>query len=67
MSDEETGRAIETQNYFVVLPAFRDLYPIDYSYENTIDADDLRPYNSSEEPLLSQEELESYLLQHNII
>ena len=67
MSDEETGRAIETQDYFVVLPAFRNLYPIDYTYDNTIDSDNLRPYNSSEEPLLSQEELKSYLLQHNII
>jgi len=67
MSDEETGRALETKDYFVVLPAFRDIYPIDYSYDDTIDSGVLRPYKSSEEAMLTQEQLQSYLVEHNII
>ena len=67
MSEEETGRALETKDYFVVLPAFRDIYPIDYSYDDTIDSGVLRPYKSSEEAMLTQEQLQSYLVEHNII
>jgi FlaA1/EpsC-like NDP-sugar epimerase len=67
MSGEETGRAIETKDYFVVLPAFRDLYPVDYTYDDSVPSGDLRPYNSSEEPIMSKESLNKYLRQHNII
>jgi len=67
MSDEETGRAVETKDYFVVLPAFRDLYPIDYHYADMVESSALHPYKSSEEHILSQEELRSYLVEHNII
>ncbi|GAB3282047.1 polysaccharide biosynthesis protein [Parahaliea aestuarii] len=67
MSEEETSRAIETEDYFVVLPAFRDLYPVEYVYQGMKDAPVLKPYKSSEEELLTPETLKSYLLKHDII
>lgn len=67
MSDEETGRAVETKDYFVVLPAFRDFYQVDYQYDTMMDSGELRPYKSSEEEMFSQDELSAYLLQHSIL
>lgn len=67
MSEEETSRALETKDYFVVLPAFRDLYPVDYVYNNTVEEPSLRPYNSSEEVTLTPQELKDYLLKYKII
>ena len=66
MSDEETSRALETSNYFVILPAFRDLYSVDYEYDDTVHSNDIRPYVSSVEPALTRDELRQYLLSHKI-
>jgi FlaA1/EpsC-like NDP-sugar epimerase len=67
MSAEETTRALETEDFFVVLPAFRDMYPANYKYDRTVKDSELRPYNSSEEPVFSREQLRDYLLRHGII
>lgn len=67
MSEEETGRAVETEDYFVVLPAFRDLYPIEYRYDGMSDQPVTRPYKSSEEELLDRDELKAYLNEHAIV
>ncbi len=67
MSDEETARALETDQYFVVLPAFRDMYEVDYHYKDEVPNADLRPYKSSEEPMLSQEQLKEYLQKFEIV
>ena len=67
MSYEETSRALETEEFFVVLPAFRDMYPMEYSYANMAPESELRPYNSSEEPPMSKTELRAYLARHGIV
>lgn len=53
MSEEEAGRTLELDDYFVVLPAFRGVYrDIDYSYPGTARPAAARPYNSAlETPL----------------
>lgn len=67
MSEEETTRVIETDAYFVVLPAFRDLYPVEYIYQNTMESCDVRPYRSSDEDCLSLSELREYLIRNEIL
>lgn len=67
MSEEETGRALETREYFVVLPAFRDFYQVDYAYSDAVSTGELRPYKSSDEIMLSPEEIKQYLIKHDIL
>jgi FlaA1/EpsC-like NDP-sugar epimerase len=68
MSAEETRRALELEDYFVVLPAFRNLYQkVEYSYPAEISRSAVKAYVSSEEPALSKTEMYKYLLEHNLL
>lgn len=67
MSEEEVSRALETEQYFVVLPAFRDYYDVDYHYPDTVNETVTNPYKSSDEPSLAPGDLKAYLLEHGII
>lgn len=68
MSDEETRRAVELENYFAVLPAFRGIYHnIDYSYQDIISENVSNPYISSNETLLTVEEIKELLLINNLL
>lgn len=63
MSPEEIRRALELSQYFVVLPAFRDIYKtIHYQYGNQLVSGKVdKPYVSSDELALSKEALRSFL------
>lgn len=62
MSDEETGRAIELEKYFVVKPAFRGVYKdIDYSYPDVISDYVDNPYISRDEKNMSIAEIDQLL------
>lgn len=68
MSLEETRRAIELSNQFVVVPAFRSVYSeIMYDYPGILSSKVDRPYNSSIEQPLSKEQLADYLVTHHLI
>jgi FlaA1/EpsC-like NDP-sugar epimerase len=68
MSQEETRRAIELKNQFVVLPAFRSVYEeISYEYPNQLSTKVDRPYNSSIEKSMSKIELMDYLDKNGLI
>ena len=68
MSDEETRRSIELENYFSVLPAYRGIYrDIAYQYENTVSEIVTNPYNSSREEKMSREALKNYLLEKDLL
>lgn len=68
MSDEETRRALELDDYFSVLPAFRGLYSdIPYDYHNILDREVKNPYNSAKETVLSREELKAFLNRANLL
>lgn len=68
MSEEETRRAIELKRYFVILPAFRNLYQsINFTYPGEVSRKVDRAYISSEEPAMSSNELLDYLLEHNLL
>jgi FlaA1/EpsC-like NDP-sugar epimerase len=62
MNHEETRRAWELSHYFVVLPAFPSLYRnIDYDYPDLVSKEVDNPYNSSNEPFLTKDELAMFL------
>lgn len=67
MSEEEMVRAKETQHYFIVLPAFRNMYKAEYCYENVITNSNIAPYRSSEEAPLTKKSLKEYLQKFEII
>jgi len=68
MSDEETRRSIELENYFSVLPAYRGIYrDIGYKYDNTVSETVTNPYNSSREEKMSREALKNYLLEKDLL
>jgi FlaA1/EpsC-like NDP-sugar epimerase len=68
MSHEETRRAIELEQFFSVLPAFRGLYKdIAYEYEDVISTSVTDPYISAEEPCLDPDALRHFLLSNNLL
>lgn len=69
MTKEETVRALELDNMFVVKPAFPAVYePIDYdSYEKLTNKQVDNPYVSSEEAFMSIEEIKNYLIDNKVI
>ncbi|WP_295396251.1 polysaccharide biosynthesis protein [uncultured Thiodictyon sp.] len=68
MSDEETGRTYELENYFAVLPSYRSLYrEINYEYTGVVSTKVDNPYHSANEPALSQAELSDFLQRNNLL
>ncbi len=62
MNSEETRRAIELERYFVVLPAFRNIYSdISYDYSDMVSDRVDRPYISSDERAMTTDEIRSFL------
>jgi FlaA1/EpsC-like NDP-sugar epimerase len=68
MSEEEVGRALETRDMFVILPAFRAIYQsIEYDYEDIVSRSVSRPYISRNEKPLSKEEIKEFFLSNKVI
>jgi len=68
MSDEETRRAVELDNYFSVLPAFRGIYnDIDYSYESLVSEEVHDPYISSSGPFMTEQEISGFLHESDLL
>jgi hypothetical protein len=68
MTGEETRRAIELPNYFAVTPAFASLYKdLTYQYPEIVNRKVDNPYNSANEPVLTQEELREFLYSNQLL
>jgi FlaA1/EpsC-like NDP-sugar epimerase len=68
MSLEETRRAVETDKYFSVLPAFQGLYDrIEYDYEGLINTTVTNPYVSEIEKYLSIDEIRNLLNRYALL
>lgn len=68
MNDEETRRTIELKDYFVVKPAFANVYEsVDFKYEHMLRTGVDNPYNSSIEKPMSREELRTYLRENQLL
>lgn len=68
MNLEETRRAWELADYFVVLPAFTRLYQsINYAYPDVVSKTITRPYHSANEPKLTKGQLAEFLKYNNLL
>jgi FlaA1/EpsC-like NDP-sugar epimerase len=68
MNIEETRRSWELERYFVVLPAFTDLYrEIVYEYPDIKSREVTRSYQSDNEEPLSKNQLAAFLKKNNIL
>ena len=68
MNLEETRRAWELTNYFVVLPAFTRLYhSINYSYSDVVSKTITKPYHSEIETKLSKGQLSEFLKKNTLL
>lgn len=68
MNDEEIRRTVELKNFFVVKPAFFNVYEnVDYTYSEIIGEKVDKPYNSSLEKPMNIEELRRYLVTNQLL
>lgn len=68
MSDEETRRAVELEQYFAVLPAFRGFHKdIEYQYTSLVNETVDDPYISAEATMMSMEEIKTFLLDNKLL
>ena len=65
---EETRRSWELERYFVVLPAFREIYrDIAFEYPALKSKEVHKAYHSGTEPLLSKTQLAAFLKKNNLL
>ncbi len=68
MSDEETRRAIELEQYFSVLPAFRGFHRnVEYKYDDIVNEIVDDPYVSSEAKMMTHSEIKDFLVTNNLL
>lgn len=68
ISGEETRRAVELENYFVILPAFRNIYnEIDYSYSGIVNDRVENPYISDQETPMTHSEIRDVLEEYDLL
>ena len=68
MNIEETRRSWELEHYFVILPAFTDLYrEIDYEFPDIKSREVTKSYQSDKEEPLSKNQLAAFLKKNNIL
>ena len=68
MNEEEVRRTVELRKYFVILPAFKNVYEsIEYKYHDVSEIGISAPYNSANQPVMSVDEIKSYLKKHGLI
>jgi len=68
MSHEETRRAVELDQYFAVMPAFRGIYhDIEYDYTNVVSRDVTNPYVSEDEKPLTVVQIKKFLQDNNLL
>jgi len=67
MTEEETRRSLELKDMFVTLPAFRDVYKIEYTYPDIIKKRVDKPYISANEIPLTKGKLKKYLIKHKVL
>ncbi|MSP81985.1 MAG: SDR family NAD(P)-dependent oxidoreductase [Alphaproteobacteria bacterium] len=68
LSEEESGRTLELDRYFAVLPAFRGVYrDINYDYPGARRPDEARPYTSALERPMDRESLRRFLHRHHLL
>jgi len=68
VTDEETRRTIELNDYFVVLPAFKGIYEsIEYNYSDIVNQKLDKTYTSDNSDLMSKEEIHQFLIEQDLL
>jgi len=68
MNQEEIRRALELQQYFVVMPAFKELYrETEHNYPKVISREVTNPYISANEESLSHDDLRNFLIENRLL
>jgi FlaA1/EpsC-like NDP-sugar epimerase len=68
MNGEETRRALDSEDLFIILPAFRNIYAdIDYTYEGITVRPVQKTYNSENEEFMSPEDIERFLMLPDVL
>lgn len=67
LTEEESGRTLHLDNFYVILPAFRDLYSVEYSYANAKEHPRGEIYRSSSQPLMSPGAIVDYLTASGLV
>jgi FlaA1/EpsC-like NDP-sugar epimerase len=68
MNHEETRRALELNRYFVVQPAFKNIYRnIDYRYSDILNKTVTNPYNSNNEAPIHKDRLSNFLYDNKLL
>ena len=68
LNEEEMRRAIELEQFFSVLPAFKGIYHnIDYNYGDILSKNVDKEYNSKIETPLTKKELKEYIHKNNLL
>ena len=68
MNIEETRRSIELKDYYVVMPAFRNVYKsIEYSYPGEISRKVEKPFISSDVEPMKKKDLLAFLLRNKLL
>lgn len=67
LTEEESHRSLQLENFFVILPAFRDLYGVEYTYDTAKSHEKGQTYRSHEQPLLTRAEIAAYLRESGLL
>lgn len=67
LTEEESYRSLQLANFYVILPAFRDLYGVEYTYEGAQPHEKGQTYRSHEQLWLSREEIAAYLRESGLL
>lgn len=67
LTEEESARTLQLDKFFVVLPAFRNFYEMNYNYSGSVEHPAGQNYCSNNQELLDRKELKSYLLRSGLL
>ena len=68
MSDEETRRAVELEDYFAVLPAFRGFHKhVEYNYDNLVSDTVNNPYVSAKANMMTHPQIKDFLQNNRLL
>ncbi len=68
MTDQEVHRSLELKDMFVVMPTFTFIFQsIQYEYPDTISTKLKQSYISENEPALTKDEIEKYLIENRVL
>ena len=68
MSDEESRRALELKDFFIILPAFRGIYQnIKYTYRDVVNLKIKKAYSSQNEKPLNFNDIKKFLIKNDLV